>query len=135
MKWRDWFGILFFESLTVAAVMGLFKVLDPAVAGIFGGILFSFLGIYVGLFLIRRKTYFRSLTFWWLFVYLFYSVLPLLLVRLTNWGVDFNQLKVWGVMGADFHRISSEVFLILIGCSFVDLLIVIFQNIRRRFNK
>ncbi|MGE3975154.1 MAG: hypothetical protein AB7F59_11575 [Bdellovibrionales bacterium] len=121
MKLRNWFVILGAEVVVIFMVIALFKSFDRQIAGLLAGSLFSFLGIFIGLKLVKTRVFLKTATFWWLFVYMFYSVIPMLLTRLKNWDSDFEQIQIWGMMGPEFHQISERIYLILIFATLFDL--------------
>jgi hypothetical protein len=132
MSIRGWILILVLEILAVIAVMSLFQFVDKQISGLLGGFIFSLLGVFIGFRLLRAQVFYKSATFWWLFVYMFYSVLPLLLARLTNWGVAFDELKIWGISGPDFHLVARNIYLVLIAATLIDLFVAIFRWLRKR---
>mgnify|MGYP000561648035 CR=1 FL=1 len=134
MTVRSWLLILVMEIVTVAAVMSIFQVIDKQIAGLIGGFIFSILGIFIGLRLVQTRSFLTSATFWWLFVYMFYSVLPMMITRLTNWGVEFEQLTIWGITGPDFHQVARNIYLILILATVIDLAFTIIRNRRTKHN-
>jgi len=131
MKIKDALVLLLLEALVVIGVISLFQMLDRQIAGLLGGFLFGLLGIFIGYRLVRKANYMMTFTFWWLFIYLFYSVLPMLYTRLSHWGVDFTQLKVWGMVGPEFHFVSEKIYAILILATCLDLSVALFKKFRR----
>jgi hypothetical protein len=127
---KSWSVILAFEILTVFFVMVLFLELDHQIAGLIAGFFFGLLGLGVGFQLWRRKTL-KSFTFWWLFVYLGYSVIPMWVRRWKTMGTNFADIQVWGMAGPEFHRVSERIYLILIVATALDLMLAWWSTRKR----
>ncbi len=130
MKVSSWAVILGLELVTVLLVISLFMQLDHQIAGLIAGFFFGLLGLLIGFQLLRTRTL-KSFTFWWLFVYLFYSVIPMMLNRVRMWGVDFAEVRVWGMDGPEFHKVSERIYAILIVATVLDMLIAWFNGRRK----
>lgn len=50
-----------------------------------------------------------------LVIFLVASALPIFLLRVLNWGVDFNQLSVAGIGAPELHNISNALYLLMLG--------------------
>lgn len=122
MKRNEWFKIFLLEILVIFAVTGLFKTLDRQIAGLVGGIFFILLGLFLYLRLFRTRTYSRTLTFWWLHIYFFLSVLPVFITRVMNWGTPFNELTVLGMNGPTFHFVAEGIYLGLMATTLADMI-------------
>lgn len=131
MKLKNWFVILGLELATIVLVVTLFMNLDSQIAGLIAGMLFGVLGLFIGFQLFRTRTL-RSFTFWWLFVYLFYSVFPMMLNRIQTWGTSFSEITIWGMAGPEFHKVSERIYLVLIFATLLDILFA--WNKRRKLN-
>lgn len=44
-------------------------------------------------------------------VFLVVSALPIFLLRIFNWGTDFNELSLLGVTGPQLHKLSNVLYL------------------------
>lgn len=127
MTVKKWLLILALEIATVILVIFLFQTLDRQIAGLVGGLLFGLLGLFIGFRLLSLRTL-RSFTFWWLFVYLFYSVIPMMLNRLQAWNSSFEEVQVWGMNGPEFHKVSEKIYLVLILATLLDLTLCWFSS-------
>ncbi len=121
MTIKKWLLFLIVELATIGIVIFLFMNLDKQIAGLVAGFLFGLLGLFIGFVLLSNRTL-KSFTFWWLFVYLFYSVIPMVFNRLNSWGADFSEVKIWGMDGPEFHKVSERIYLVLLICTTVDLI-------------
>lgn len=98
----------------IVAVMGIFRFIeDRQIAATVAGFLFVLVPLVLMALEYRRaglreKLWFAGvLQFWVLFA------LPILGVRLLNWGVPFEQLSVLGVPGPVLHQFSSKSYMVM----------------------
>jgi len=131
MTVKNWLFILFIEILIVILVIFIFSQLDHQIAGLIAGFLFGLLGLIIGFQLLRARSL-RSFTFWWLFVYMFYSVIPMILKRLGAWGTEFSDITIWGMAGPEFHKVSERIYLVLIFSTIFDLTLTWFSKRKAR---
>lgn len=101
------------QALVIGAVMILFKfIADRQIAATVAGVLF--VGLPLGLMAyefkqaqFKQKLWFLgTLQFWVLFA------LPILGLRIFNWGVEFQSLSVFGVPGPLLHQWSSKSYML-----------------------
>ncbi len=130
MTVKKWLAILGVEIALIGIVIFLFMNLDKQIAGLVAGFLFGMLGLCIGFVLLRHRTI-KSFTFWWLFVYLFYSVIPMIFNRLTSWGVEFSQTKIWGMEGPEFHKVSEQIYMVLLLATALDLVFELWKCRKR----
>jgi hypothetical protein len=122
MKRSEWFKILLLEILVIFAVTGLFQTLDRQIAGLIGGVFFILLGAFLYLRLFRSGNFVRTITFWWLQIYFFLTVLPVFVIRVMNWGRPFNELTILGVSATTYHHLAEGVYLGLMLATIIDLI-------------
>jgi hypothetical protein len=120
MTVKKWSALLLIELTLIGVVIFLFMNLDKQIAGLVAGFLFGLLGLFIGFVLLSSRTI-KSFTFWWLFVYLFYSVIPMIFNRLNSWGAEFSQIKIWGMEGPEFHKVSERIYMILLLSTAIDM--------------
>lgn len=113
---RPLLKVLAIQILTVPLVIFIFKF-SPSrqVGGLVAGTVFI-LGAAFMIFLLNRQ---RSLAMSrWLLglfgMHLFLVAIPMVFVRLTNWDTEFEALKIWGLDGPQFHKLSERLYLVLI---------------------
>lgn len=46
-------------------------------------------------------------------VFLMFSALPIFLLRITNWGIEFKSLTLLGISADGLHRISNVLYLFM----------------------
>jgi uncharacterized membrane protein YjdF len=102
------------QALVIVAVIAIFAMIsDRQVAATVAGVLF--VAMPLGLMAwehqraqFEEKTWFAGmLQFWVIFA------LPILGIRLTNWGVPFDQLSFWGIPGPLLHSWSSKSYMVM----------------------
>tara|TARA_B110001454_G_scaffold106457_1_gene100186 strand:- start:20143 stop:20550 length:408 start_codon:yes stop_codon:yes gene_type:complete len=113
--------ILYF-LLTIPAVIFIFKSIEPKqLASLFAAGLFitcSLLPIWGE---IKNKTK-TSFVFYAAIGFLVLFSLPMITVRILNYGTDFSQLYVGPLTGPEFHKYSNYGFIILLCSSIVDFI-------------
>ncbi len=112
MRRNAFLGYLIAELIVIVVVMFLFKLIeDRQVAATIAGVLFVGLPIVMMAFEYRRAGteeivwYVGVLQFWTLFA------LPILGLRVFNWGVPFDQLSFIGIPGPVLHQWSSKSYM------------------------
>ncbi len=117
--------MLFFTlELVAILVAGLsFKFIESRFsAGMVAGAFFIISGFYMLLKAWAWRDRLKAFIIPPLFTHLFLISIPIMVVRLLNRDVNFEELTVWGVPGPMFHRISTNVFAVLILATIVDWL-------------
>lgn len=114
MRRNAYLGYLLIQLMTIVFVMLFFKYIgDRQIAATAAGSLF--VGIPLGmLFFELKRTGFKSrlwaiivLQFWILFA------LPILGLRILNWGVPFEDLSFLGISGPMLHQWSSKSYMLM----------------------
>lgn len=117
------------EIALIGVVAAIFALIESKQkAGALTGTLFIALGFWIVGAAAIHPALRRTFTFGVGCVHLFAVSLPMVIVRQLNAGIDFRDLRIWGVPGPAFHGISSVVYLILICATAVDL----FKNKKAR---
>ena len=126
---KDLLIFLLLEILTVPTVIFIFKFVSPRnVAALLAGSVFVTLGAYI---LKISWPYRKSIILYAIGLHLFGFALPMLLMRLINWSSDFEKIKIFGLAGPQFHRVSEIFFTVLIFCTLIDLVRVTLSNEKR----
>lgn len=104
---------LTFQALVIAAVMVIFRVVeDRQIAATVAGTLFVGLPLILMILefkqaqLSHKLWYLGTLQFWVLFA------LPILGLRIFNWGIEFQELSIFGVPGTALHQWSSKSYMV-----------------------
>lgn len=100
--------------LWVIGVGLLFKFSpDRQVAGAIAGVVFIGIPLVLLASELRqpRKHWYQLVT---VGVFLVVSALPIFLLRVLNWGTDFNELSLLGVTGPQLHKLSNVLYIAMI---------------------
>lgn len=102
------------QVLVILTVVVTFKIISPKeVAATVAGFLFILLpALMLWLEFKACRWFYRGfilgiLQFWIIFA------LPILGIRLANWGVPFEELSFWGVSGPFLHEWSSKSYILM----------------------
>ncbi|WP_413292939.1 hypothetical protein ACLSU7_16190 [Bdellovibrio sp. HCB185ZH] len=103
------------QVLVIVAVIAIFAVIpDKQIAATVAGVLFVAMPLGLMAWEYQRagfmeKTWFAGvLQFWVIFA------VPILGIRLMNWGVPFDQLAFWGIPGPLLHSWSSKSYIVMV---------------------
>lgn len=109
------------EIVVVVAVVLIFRTVDSKqVAATVTGSLFVLLGISLLVGTFRSGQPFHQALFWVSALFLFAVAIPMMWVRLSNWGVDFSELRVWGVSAPVFHQQANTAYILMVVATVVD---------------
>jgi hypothetical protein len=109
------------EIVVIAAVVAIFRLIpSKSVAATVAGSLFVILGLTLFLGTLRTGKPLKQFLFWASGFFLFAVAIPMLFVRVWNWGVDFASLSVWGMSAPTFHQQSNTVYILMVIATVVD---------------
>ncbi len=121
MQCRDFkifLGLQIFAILWAGLVFSILT--NHRLAGALAGGYF----VITGLFMLYRTRHWprkwHSLTIYVLLIHVFLISIPMLAARAWQLDADFTDVRIWGLSGPVFHKISSGVFSALIGALFID---------------
>ncbi|MCB0385228.1 MAG: hypothetical protein KDD43_07530 [Bdellovibrionales bacterium] len=117
--------VLFFvlEIFSTALAVLLFKTLeDPRWAGVFAGIGFFVTGLVIVFVSWKWTEKWTLPTFWLAHIHVWVITIPIFLIRIANWETPFNDLVIFGLGGALFHRLSEIIYGLLILATIADWL-------------
>ena len=129
MKLQDLRLFLLLEILTVPAVILIFRLIEPRIlaAGLAGSV-FILLGSFF-LFRMWKWPYkWVSPTFWMSGIHLVVVALPMLVVRMSYFQLAMGDIRIFGIPGPEFHKISERVYGFLIFATIFDVLRVRREN-------
>lgn len=112
MRRNAFFGYLIAEVIVILAVVALFRgIADRQVAATLAGVLFVTLPVVMMVLEYRRAELSQML--WFVVVMQFWTLfaLPILGMRLLNWGIPFEQLSFLGIPGPVLHQWSSKSYI------------------------
>lgn len=117
------------QLLVVVFVILIFKVMpekQPA------SVVASFLFIGSALGVLRYEFKFpnpyRRFSVWAVIIFLTVSAIPIFLLRIFNWGVDFNELTLLGLTGAQMHKVSNYFFILMLIGFFIDSYLLVLKE-------
>ena len=121
MKLKDLVLFLVLELLAIVVAGLAFSFLPSKVmAGAIAGGYF----VVSGIFMLAKANHWpaktRSLTWYVLFVHVFVISIPMLMSRFLQLSSAFEDVKIFGLSGPEFHNISTGVFSILIAATVID---------------
>ncbi|MES2964926.1 MAG: hypothetical protein V4760_13630 [Bdellovibrionota bacterium] len=117
-KFRNYF---IGELIVIGAVVLVFKLVsERLVAGAVAGTFFVALGIWIASSGWSDRGFRRTPTFIVALVHLFASALPLMITRFMNSASVFDDVRVLGLPGPVFHRVSTAVYLLLMAATVFD---------------
>jgi len=121
MRTRD-FGLFLGVELFAIAWAGLwFSTLDNKIlAGALAGGYFLFSGLYMLWRLRGWSPRWQSPTWYVLLVHVFAISLPMLISRFMQINLSFEDVRILGLTGPQFHQVSNYVFMALIFSTIVD---------------
>ncbi len=115
MRSKSFLIYLLIQAAVILAVMAIFRTIaDRQVAATIAGLLFVLvpMGLMIAEYhragFSERVWFLSVLQFWILFA------LPILGIRLANWGVPFELLSFWGIPGPVLHEWSSKSYMLMV---------------------
>lgn len=120
MKLNKFTYVLIGQLLIVFMVMGLFRVIaDRQIAATIAGLLFV-ISPCLWLSVLWRQV---SLKYWWFYLgilqFWVLFALPVFLLRILNWGAEFESLSILGFSGPFLHQWSSKSYMLMVLTSFL----------------
>ena len=119
---RPYFYRLLAELFVIVLVPVIFHfVTNRLHAGIIAGSIFIALGFYVIWPGIQNAVGRRALSFWAGCLHLSISAFPLFLTRLMQADSKFEDVRILGMSGPDFHRFSTVIYSLMLVATVVDV--------------
>ena len=123
MNRRDLFLFLGLQILAIAVAGLSFTIFESRLlAGAIAG------GYFVtsGLFMVWRATQWpdkwRSCAWYPLISHVFLISIPMVVSRFLQATQDFEEVRIFGLAGPQFHRLSTTIFMILVAGTVIDLI-------------
>lgn len=120
---------IFVQLVVVAVVIGIFKVIsNKQIASMFASSLFigSALGILWNEF--KHPHPLKRPSVWGTSIFLVFSALPVFLLRVLNWGVDFSEVSFMGLTGVEMHKMSNYFFILMLLGFFIDSYLLVLND-------
>ncbi|WP_096000921.1 hypothetical protein [Bdellovibrio bacteriovorus] len=114
MRRNAFLGYLMAQVVVIGAVLVIFRVIpERQTAATVAGVLFVLLPVILMVLEYRRAQLQEMI--WFVAVLQFWTVfaLPILGIRLLNWGVPFDQLSFVGIPGPVLHQFSSKSYMVM----------------------
>ncbi len=122
MTWKELALFLGLQLLAIAVAGLSFSLIESRlVAGAVAGSYFVTSGLYMVLRTSRYAGKWRLLYWYPLLVHVFVISIPMVVTRLLNSERVFEEVKILGLEGPVFHKLSTTVFSILIVSTLIDL--------------
>ena len=119
---RVFLRLLITEILVIPIVTIFFKIVENRMlAGAMAGGVFVALGLFIFFEGMRSRFVRRSATFALGCIHLFVISLPLMITRLANSALAFDQVLVLGLPGPLFHQISTGIYFVLMAATVFDM--------------
>lgn len=122
MNRKDLLWFLALELLAVVWAGLVFRIFESRlVAGAMAGGFFVLSASFMAYRAYHWPDKWISPTWYAVLTHLFGISLPMVITRFLNAGVPFEQVRIWGLEGPVFHKLSTTVFSILMLATLVDL--------------
>jgi len=119
-----YFYRLLVELFVIVLVPIIFNfVTNRLQAGIIAGSIFIALGFYVIWPGIKNAVGRRAISFWAGCLHLAISAFPLFVTRLLQADLKFEDVRIIGMSGPDFHRFSTVIYSLMLVATLIDLVI------------
>ena len=133
MKRGDLVFILLLELFAIVVAGASFALIESKlIAGFVAGAYFVGFAVVSLRRILRWPRRTRALCLYPMLIHLFGISLPLLIARAKHADEGFTELRVFGLSGPEFHRLSTTVFAVLIAATVVDLLRTFSKRSRSR---
>lgn len=118
-RYRNYLSV---QVVVMIGVMASFKLIpEKQVAAVVAGLLFLVSSLGILYFEMKHADYKKRFTFWGTLAFVLACAIPILALRLLNWGVPFEELSVLGIPGPEIHKFSNYMFFLMVICLFVDI--------------
>ncbi|MBX7232673.1 MAG: hypothetical protein K1X29_11365 [Bdellovibrionales bacterium] len=118
---------LVIEIMGVLSALLLFKTIkDSRIAGIFAGLGFISIGLYIIKTIHPWKKKWTSPTFWFVHIHVWIMTLPFLVIRIRNWELPIDKISLFSINGVRWHHFSETIYSILMISTLIDLFRLLF---------
>lgn len=112
MRLRTWFGLLALQLFGVFWAVWMFSSpISRNAAGLAAGVVFLIVASAPLIILKNNPQRSRWVVFWAALIFLIFSALPILGLRIIFWGETFSQIEVAGMRAANLHSWSESIYL------------------------
>jgi hypothetical protein len=119
MRQKAFLFYLLIQFVVIGFVILFFKIIpDRQWAAFWAGMLFLVSPLLVAVDQFRRAKFRERLFFVGVLQFLLLFAVPILGLRLMNWGESFDQLSIFGLSGIILHKLSSKSYIIMMVLTF-----------------
>ncbi len=123
MNRKDFWLFLVLELIAIFWAGAVFRIFDSRLlAGAMAGSYFAGFGLFMLWRLVRAPDTRKYFSLYPLLIHVFVISLPMMAFRFYQYSAAFEDVKIWGLEGPVFHRLSTTVFSFLIVATIVDLI-------------
>lgn len=123
MNSRDLKGFLVLQILAIVIAGVSFAVIESRLlAGAVAGGYFVLSGLFMVSRAVRWTDKWHSFAWYPLLIHVFVISIPMIVSRFAQYGLGFEEVRILGLPGPVFHRLSSSVFMVLLGGTVIDWL-------------
>lgn len=109
------------EALVIGLVLVCFQVIpDKKIASVVTSLLFLGSSVLILYWETRHEDFKKRPSFWGTLVFVIASVLPIFSMRLIYWGMPFDEIRLGPLSGAEMHKGSNYLFMLMMICFFID---------------
>lgn len=109
------------EVLAIIWAGAVFKIFESRLlAGAMAGAYFVLSAGYMFAMILRWRDRWRALTLYAVSVQLFVIALPMVITRFWNYARPFEDVRILGLAGPEFHSLSTRVFSVLMVATVID---------------
>jgi hypothetical protein len=121
MNLRDLKTFLIIQLIAIAIAGLSFKLIDSRLlAGAVAGFYFVTSGLFMVLRAWRWGDKWASAMWYPLLIHVFVISIPMVIARFLQARLGFEEVRIWGLPGPVFHRLSSSVFMLLLLATVFD---------------
>lgn len=122
MNKKDLFIFLGLQILAIGIAGAAFAMIESRlVAGLIAGSYFVSSGLFFLFKISHWRDKWRSLALYPITVHVFMVSIPMMVTRFLNRELVFEDVKILGLSGPEFHRISTWIFMATIMATLIDL--------------
>ena len=129
-RYRQYLSI---EALVILFVLGSFKFIpDRQIASVVASFIFLFSTLGIIYWEKRFEGWQKRVSFYALMMFLLIAVIPVMSLRLMNWGIPFEDLSIGGIPGEQLHKVSNYLFIAMMIAFFVDSHLEQIKSLKRQ---
>lgn len=117
-RFRNYLSI---QAFVIVLVILSFRLIpDKKLASVLTSLLFIGSSAGIMFWEMKFKGFKKRPSFWGALGFLGLSALPVFGMRLLYWDLPFDEIQIAGITGAQMHKASNYIFILMMVCFFVD---------------